>query len=92
MTENSSRLTRRQTLAAAAAGAVVAGSGGGVARAQSAASFKLKYAPHFGMFRHHAGADLVDQLKFMRQCLACMFLRTMIEFGMFFQHDTAMGR
>jgi len=26
--------------------------------------FKLKYAPHFGMFRHHAGNDLVDQLKF----------------------------
>lgn len=26
--------------------------------------FKLKYAPHFGMFRHHAGEDLVDQLKF----------------------------
>ena len=27
--------------------------------------FRLKYAPHFGMFRHHAGDDLVDQLKFM---------------------------
>lgn len=27
--------------------------------------FKLKYAPHFGMFRHHAGDDLVDQVKFM---------------------------
>lgn len=27
--------------------------------------FRLHYAPHFGMFRHHAGADLVDQLKFM---------------------------
>ena len=27
--------------------------------------FKLKYAPHFGMFRAHAGDDLVDQLKFM---------------------------
>jgi hydroxypyruvate isomerase len=26
--------------------------------------FKLKYAPHFGMFKHHAGEDLVDQLKF----------------------------
>ncbi len=26
--------------------------------------FQLKYAPHFGMFRHHAGEDLVDQLKF----------------------------
>lgn len=27
-------------------------------------SFNLKYAPHFGMFSHHAGEDLVDQLKF----------------------------
>lgn len=27
-------------------------------------SFKLKYAPHFGMFRHHAGDDPLDQLRF----------------------------
>jgi hydroxypyruvate isomerase len=27
--------------------------------------FKLNYAPHFGMFKAHAGDDLVDQLKFM---------------------------
>lgn len=27
--------------------------------------FKLKYAPHFGMFRHHAGEDLLDQIQFM---------------------------
>lgn len=27
--------------------------------------FKLKYAPHFGMFKNSAGEDLVDQLKFM---------------------------
>jgi hydroxypyruvate isomerase len=27
--------------------------------------FKLKYAPHFGMFKHHAGDDPIDQLKFM---------------------------
>lgn len=26
--------------------------------------FKLKYAPHFGMFSNLAGSDLVDQLKF----------------------------
>ncbi len=26
--------------------------------------FKLKYAPHFNMFRNSAGADLIDQLKF----------------------------
>ena len=28
-------------------------------------SFKLKYAPHFGMFATHAGADLIDQVKFI---------------------------
>jgi len=34
-------------------------------RAASAAhAFKLKYAPHFGMFKNHAGDDLVDQLEF----------------------------
>lgn len=28
-------------------------------------NFKLKYAPHFGMFKHNAGEDLLDQLQFM---------------------------
>ncbi|MFY0687037.1 MAG: TIM barrel protein [Cyclobacteriaceae bacterium] len=27
--------------------------------------FNLKYAPHLGMFKHHAGDDPVDQLNFM---------------------------
>jgi hydroxypyruvate isomerase len=27
--------------------------------------FKLKYAPHFGMFKNSAGEDLIDQIKFM---------------------------
>lgn len=27
--------------------------------------FKLNYAPHFGMFKHHGGEDLLDQLQFM---------------------------
>ena len=31
----------------------------------SKGKFKLKYAPHFGMFRHHAGKDLLGQLQFM---------------------------
>lgn len=30
----------------------------------SAHRFKLKYAPHFGMFKHSAGEDPIDQLKF----------------------------
>ncbi len=29
------------------------------------AKFKMKYAPHFGMFQNHAGGDPVDQLKFI---------------------------
>jgi hydroxypyruvate isomerase len=29
-------------------------------------TFKLKYAPHFGTFRNHAGEDHVAQLEFMR--------------------------
>lgn len=41
----------------AGAGEDSGGGGGG-------GGFKLKYAPHFGMFRHHAGNDLVDQLRF----------------------------
>ena len=27
--------------------------------------FKLNYAPHFGMFKHNAGENLLDQLQFM---------------------------
>jgi hydroxypyruvate isomerase len=32
---------------------------------QMVQKFRLAYAPHFGMFREHAGADLVAQLEFM---------------------------
>ena len=35
------------------------------AAAGATRTFKLKYAPHFGMFENSAGKDLVDQLKFM---------------------------
>ena len=31
----------------------------------SSEPFKLKYAPHFGMFENNAGEDLIDQIKFM---------------------------
>ena len=27
--------------------------------------FRLKYAPHLGMFKHHAGEDPIDQINFM---------------------------
>ena len=32
--------------------------------ASNAAKFKLKYAPHPGMFKHHAGEDVLDQIQF----------------------------
>ncbi len=49
--------------AALAAGAApAAASSGGDAERRV---FALRYAPHFGMFREHAGADLVAQLEFM---------------------------
>jgi hydroxypyruvate isomerase len=43
--------------------AVPAGDGQPARRARRA--FRLRYAPHFGMFRAHAGEDLVAQLEFM---------------------------
>ena len=58
-----------------AAGGGVAAAGALGARVDDAAasppapprqpSFRLRYAPHFGMFREHAGEDLVAQLEFM---------------------------
>ena len=34
-------------------------------RAASRRKFKLAYAPHAGMFKAHAGADVLDQIRFM---------------------------
>ncbi len=59
-------MNRRQFLASAAAGAALVSAASprtGVQAAQP--TFKLKYAPHFGMFRRSAGRDPIDQLKFM---------------------------
>lgn len=36
-------------------------------KSKPAPDFKLKYAPHFGMFKSSAGEDLVDQLNFMHE-------------------------
>ena len=49
----------------AAGAAVVSTTTKGRAASSSNAKFKLKYAPHFGMFKNHAGKDPLDQLKFM---------------------------
>ena len=62
-------MQRRDFLTAGlAAGALAAGTG--VLKGQEEAKpvepkkFKLKYAPHFGMFKSLGGADPIDQLKF----------------------------
>ncbi|UCE98956.1 MAG: TIM barrel protein [Planctomycetota bacterium] len=63
-------MNRRTFLAAGLTAGAMAISGA-AAKAQqitqpsSKRKFKLKYAPHFGMFRHNAGNDLIDELKFI---------------------------
>ena len=37
----------------------------GRAQSSEVRRFELDYAPHFGMFRYHAGDDPIDQLRFM---------------------------
>lgn len=58
--------TRRDVLTAGAVAAAGMITPKGLAETMNSTAepFKLKYAPHFGMFRNHAGDDLVDQLKF----------------------------
>ncbi len=60
--------TRRQFLLQAGAAAGAAGLAPAAGRAQERAaagsSFRLLYAPHFGMFRNHAGDDPIAQLEF----------------------------
>ncbi len=51
------------TTTAVAAGASVGTASNGINA--PARKFKMKYAPHFGMFEQSAGKDLIDQLKFM---------------------------
>jgi hydroxypyruvate isomerase len=60
-------MQRREFLASGlAAGAAVAVTTNVTSAAtQEKRAFKLRYAPHFGMFKHHAGDNLIDQLKFM---------------------------
>lgn len=62
-------MKRRDFVTTLTTGAVGAGSIGvfGMDSASAAVSdsFNLAYAPHFGMFKHHAGEDLIDQLEFM---------------------------
>jgi len=58
--------TRRDVIAAGAATAagMLAPKAMAIEPPAQNGPFKLKYAPHFGMFRNHAGDDPVEQLKF----------------------------
>ena len=58
-------MRRRTLLKATAAGAASLALGAPARARRAGQGFNLKYAPHFGMFRHHAGDDPVDQLRFM---------------------------
>ena len=70
-------MNRREFVATSAAAGLSLATGAAVSASTKSASttavqdssenrFQLKYAPHFGMFRHHAESD-VDQLKFARE-------------------------
>lgn len=59
----------RNSLSAAAATGLVGATGAETLaktmRPEKTQAFQLKYAPHLGMFRHSAGKDPIDQIKFM---------------------------
>lgn len=58
-------MNRRHFMAAGAATALLgAVEGQAQVQAQRKGPFRLRYAPHFGMFENLAGKDLVDQIKF----------------------------
>jgi len=56
--------SRRDLISSAAAMALVP-TAAGARPAKTSTKFKLKYAPSLGMFREHAGADPIDNIKFM---------------------------
>jgi hydroxypyruvate isomerase len=59
----------KSAVAVAASGSVLAGQPShpsASSQGRASRAFRLSYAPHFGMFRAHAGDDLVAQLEFMR--------------------------
>ncbi|MEX2592826.1 MAG: TIM barrel protein [Anditalea sp.] len=65
-------MERRKFLRNVSMSGAVAGLGAGInlkamASEKAATPFNLNYAPHFGMFKNHAGDDLLDQLTFMSE-------------------------
>lgn len=61
-------MERREFLTKSAAASSLLGASALSTQAYAASSpekFKMKFAPHFNMFKHHAGEDLIDQLLFI---------------------------
>lgn len=61
------KFVKNSLTAAVASGMVLTSTAEAIAnpQAKKAEPFKLKYAPHLGMFKHSAGSDPIDQIKFM---------------------------
>lgn len=57
-------MDRRDFIATGAVAGVAAAVGNQTVSAQTKRRFKMKYAPHFGMFENLAGKDLLAQLQF----------------------------
>ena len=57
-------MKRRNFVSTMAAGAVALGCAPITPAKSQGKAFQMHYAPHFGMFKHHAGDDLVDQILF----------------------------
>ncbi|MDP5120218.1 MAG: TIM barrel protein [Spirosomaceae bacterium] len=62
---NRREFLKKSTVAVTGASLALPVVAAGPAVKSNADGFKLKYAPHFGMFQNSAGSDLIDQLKFM---------------------------
>ena len=63
-------MRRREFIGSVLAAGVASAAAGGWAEgeerhARQAAPFTCDFAPHFGMFRHSGGGDLIGQLQFM---------------------------
>ncbi|KAA3614036.1 MAG: xylose isomerase [Calditrichaeota bacterium] len=70
MDKKERNISRRHFIAASAASATALSLGAkfpsiSASPIPSQNKFKMKFAPHFGMFKNHAGDDLIDQIKFM---------------------------
>lgn len=66
-------MERRKFLKKVGISGAVAGLGAGLnmdataSEKKASETYNLNYAPHFGMFKSHAGEDLLDQLTFMHE-------------------------